>query len=207
MELDPSAVVWSRDDRSDRPLLVMLHGLGANEHDLLPFVPALPAELVVASVRAPLEHAPGAAWFPTEHTPQLPRQVDDAADALVRWIEAQAGHTSIGILGFSQGGAIAVHVLRRRPRLADYVVSLSGFLPGQADDAALAEARPPLFAGYGLADDVVPAAWSEMLIDWAKPLTDLEVHRYPGLGHAVSEQELADAAAFVAAHLPLAHHD
>jgi phospholipase/carboxylesterase len=201
MELDDSAVIWNRDDRDGRPLLVMLHGLLANERDLLPLAPALPEELAIASVRAPLPAAPGWAWFPPELTPELAQQVDDATDALVRWVGAQPGHRSIGILGFSQGGAIAVHALRRAPELADYVVSLSGFLPGVADDAALAARRPPLFVGYGLVDEVVPVDWSEMLVDWARPVTDLEVHAYPGMAHAVSGEELADAAAFIEARL------
>ncbi len=201
MELDPSAVIWNREDRAGRPLLVVLHGLGANETDLLPLATVLPAELAIASVRAPIAFPPGWAWFPPEQTPQLPAQMDDAADALVRWVATLSGHPSVGILGFSQGGAVAVHAMRRAPDLADYGVSLAGFLPGVADDAALAARRPPLFVGYGLADDVVPPAWSEMLVAWAEPVTALEAHAYPGLTHAVSEQELADVSAFIEARL------
>ena len=197
MELDASTVIWNRDDRADRPLLVLLHGLGASEHDLVPLMPLLPPELAIASVRAPIGFPPGAAWFSPEQTPELAREVDEATDALVRWIGAQTGYPSVGVLGFSQGGAIAIHTLRRAPGLASYAVSLAGFLPGEADDAALARLRTPLFVGYGLADDVVPPAWTEMLVDWAGPLTDLEVRFYPGLTHAVSEEELRDAAAFI----------
>jgi len=200
MELDASAVIWNRDDRAGRPLLVLLHGLGANEHDLVPLMPLLPDGLAIASVRAPIDFPPGAAWFAPEQTPGLAREVDEATDALVRWIGTQTGHPSVGILGFSQGGAIAVHALRRAPGLASYAVSLAGFLPGEADDAALARLRTPLLVGYGLADDVVPPSWTEMLVDWAGPITDLDVHFYPGLTHAVSEDELRDAAAFIAAH-------
>jgi phospholipase/carboxylesterase len=198
MELDPDAVVWSRDDREGRPLLVLLHGLGASEHDLLPLVPALPEELVVASVRAPLDAPPGAAWFPPEAGPRLAEQVDEATDALLRWIASHAPRqASVGVLGFSQGGAIAVHALRRDPAAIDYVVSLAGFLPGRVDDAELGRRRPPVFLGYGLADDVVPMAWTSMLVDWAEPLVRLETRFYPGLAHAVSDEELADASAFI----------
>lgn len=204
MELDASAVIWNRDDRAGRPLLVLLHGLGADEHDLVPLMPSLPEELAIASVRAPFDYPPGAAWFAPEQTPELAREVDAATEALVRWVGAQVAqeaHPSVGILGFSQGGAIAVHTLRRAPQLADYAVSLAGFLPGVADDAELERRRTPLFVGYGLADDVVPPAWTEMLVAWATPLVDLETHYYPGLAHGIAVEELADAAAFIEARL------
>jgi len=202
MELDASAVIWNRDDHEGRPLLVILHGLGASEHDFVPIFPLLPGELAIASVRAPIPYPPGAAWFSPQQSPDLAREMDDAADALVRYIRAESGHPSVGLLGFSQGGAVAVHTLRRAPELADYAVSLAGFLPGVADDTALGARRPPLFVGYGLADDVVPRAWTDMLIEWATPVTDLETHFYPGLRHAVSEEEIGDVAAFIRAHLP-----
>jgi phospholipase/carboxylesterase len=202
MELDASAVIWNRDDREGRPLLVILHGLGASEHDFAPIFPMLPDELAIASVRAPIAYPPGWAWFAPQETPRLAREVDESTDALVRFVETQSGHPSIGILGFSQGGAIAVHTLRRAPQLADYAVSLAGFLPGIADDTALGRRRPPLFVGYGLADDVVPRAWTDMLVDWATPLTELDTHFYAGLAHAVSEEEIADVSAFIRARLP-----
>jgi phospholipase/carboxylesterase len=201
MELDASAVIWNRDDRAGRPLLVLLHGLGADERDLVPLMASLPEKLAIASVRAPFDYPPGAAWFAPQQTPELAREVDDATDALVRWVEAQKAHPSVGLLGFSQGGAIAVHTLRRAPQLADYAVSLAGFLPGFADDTALERRRTPLFVGYGLADDVVPPTWTEMLVAWATPLVDLETHYYPGLAHGVAAEELADAAAFIEARL------
>ena len=106
-------------------------------------------------------------------------------------------HPSVGLLGFSQGGAIAVHALRRDPAAINYVVSLAGFLPGRVDDAELGRRRPPVLLGYGLADDVVPPEWTTMLVDWAEPLVRLETHYYPGLTHAVSDEELADASAFI----------
>ncbi|WP_284254337.1 alpha/beta hydrolase [Pseudolysinimonas kribbensis] len=202
MELDPSAVIWNRDDRAGRPLLVILHGLGASERDFVPIFPMLPDDLAIASVRAPIDFAPGAAWFQPQQSDALAREMDESTDALVRWVATQSGHPSVGILGFSQGGAIAVHTLRRAPELADYAVSLAGFLPGVADDTALGERRTPLFIGYGLADDVVPRAWTDMLVDWATPLTEVATHFYPGLTHAVSEEEIADASAFIRAHLP-----
>ena len=69
--LDADAVLWSAEaaERAGRPLLVLLHGYGADERDLFGLAPYLPPEFVVAAVRAPLAPpwpAPGYSWYPIE---------------------------------------------------------------------------------------------------------------------------------------------
>ena len=59
-------VMWNRDpaESPEAPLLVLFHGFGSNEQDLMGLVPQLPQDFVVASVRAPLAQPPGYSWFP-----------------------------------------------------------------------------------------------------------------------------------------------
>ena len=67
MHLDESAILWSAPERerAGRPLLVLLHGYGSHEGDLFGLGPGLPLGPVIASVRAPIELAPGMySWFP-----------------------------------------------------------------------------------------------------------------------------------------------
>ena len=53
------------------PLLVLLHGYGANEHDLIGLAPMLDQRLLTLSPRAPLVLAPFAfAWFEIAFTGQ-----------------------------------------------------------------------------------------------------------------------------------------
>ena len=75
LRLDPDAVVWSAPEsaRRERPLLVLLHGRGADEHDLASLMPALPSGFVIASVRAPLAEGPGWSWFEPGRTGQAIR--------------------------------------------------------------------------------------------------------------------------------------
>ena len=52
------------------PLLIMLHGYGSNEKDLMQLAPSLSPEFRYISVRAPQEMDFGMfAWFPLEFTP------------------------------------------------------------------------------------------------------------------------------------------
>lgn len=209
MQLDTDAILWSapESERAGRPLLVLLHGLGSHEGDLVALAPQLPPEFVVAAVRAPLVEPPGWGWFPRSTDRPLAESVEpagDAADAFLSWLRAaRADAPTIGLLGFSQGAMVSMLALRRDPDAADFAVLLAGgaFPRPEAGDAALAERRPPVFAGYGLADDVVPRAMFEHTAAWLPSHADAEVRAYPGLAHAVSEEQLGDVVAFLRARL------
>ena len=51
-ETDPSA-----------PLVVLLHGRGSNEHEILTLAPHLPTGVAYHAVRAPITEGAGYAWF------------------------------------------------------------------------------------------------------------------------------------------------
>lgn len=211
MEIDESAVLWSGgpEERAGSPLLVLMHGLGSNERDLVALVPHLPTEFAIASVRAPLTDGPGFAWFPRDpQRPGNPRAevVDAPVDALREWLLAQqeqGGHPFIGLLGFSQGGAMATHSLRRDPEIARFAVNLSGFVieGEQPGDARLAEQRPPLFWGFGTVDPIIPNAAVERTAAWVQEHTTPVVRAYEGLGHSISMDEVADLHTFLRARL------
>ena len=204
--IDADVVQWTRsaDERSGTPLLVALHGVGSNERDLLGLAPALPPAWTVASLRAPMPWGPGYSWYPlgTPGSPAL-GPVDAAVDGVLDWIDAVAAeHTRVGLLGFSQGGSMALQLLRARPAAFAFAVSLSGFVvPGVTDgrDEAVAAVRPRVFLGHGDLDPVIPPEATARTQAWAAAHTDATDRSYAGLPHAVSAEELADVAAFIAA--------
>lgn len=204
--LDPAAVRWSAApaERAGRPLLVMMHGYGSDENDLFALVPHLPSEYVVAAVRAPLAPpfpTPGWSWYPIEGLHgRDPQAATASARALTDWIDAERGDAaSVGMLGFSQGGVMAIEALRVRPDDYAFAVTLSGYAnPGDLDtDAELAARRPPVFWGRGALDDVIPPALIAHTAQWLPGRVDLSGRVYPNLGHAVSAEELRDVATFL----------
>jgi phospholipase/carboxylesterase len=111
LQIDDRVVLWSAPEaeRRDRPLLVMMHGWSYDETHLYQLTPGLPAELVVASLRAPIAEAGGYAWFPSRGNPIGDPQPDVAnarTDAVLEWLDLQPSFRSVGVLGFSQGGAM-----------------------------------------------------------------------------------------------------
>jgi len=205
MRLDDSAILWSAPERerAGRPLLLLLHGYGSHEGDLFGMAPGLPLGPVIASLRAPVEENGGWAWFSRRDSiPGNPdaAKVDAPATAILEWLDT-VEYTSVSILGFSQGAAIALQLMRLAPERFTAAVALSGFvasgeLPG---DAVLAERRPKIFWGRGTVDQVIPAEAVDRTAEWLPAHADATIRIYEGMGHSISPAELKDFVTFLAA--------
>jgi len=196
------------------PLLVLLHGIGADEHDLLPLAAEVDPRFHVVSVRAPQPYGPGFAWFDIQWLPDGRVQPDVAqahaalAD-LIAWIGAAP--TRFGtdprrtyLLGFSQGAMLSVGVLRAAPARLAGVAALSGRSPDglfeqTADEADVA--RVPLLVAHGTWDDVLPVANGRRLRELFAPvLRDFAYREFP-VAHGIVPEEMAWVATWLAAHL------
>lgn len=205
--IDPSAVLWSdpESERRDRDLLVLLHGYGSDERELFSrLVPLLSRQIVVASLRGPVAEASGFAWVSLE-TSLATRSDDgvaavgnDVAGAVLRWLVRLPRFRSIGLLGVSQGGCIALQLLRAAPLRFDYAINLSGYsLPGSEEgDAVLQRIKPPVFWGRGRYDTTIPPDYVERTLRWLLEHSTLISEVYE-IGHTESDAELADVAAFI----------
>lgn len=203
-EIDDSLTRWSPGDRAGKPLLVLLHGYGADENDLFGLVPYLPDGLAVASVAAPLTPPwpmPGRSWYAIDSlTTRASGGITAAGEALLRWLEpAAADASSVALLGFSQGAAVSLQALRLAPDRIDAVVALSGYaaMGDLPNDVVLQESKPPVFWGRGNRDDVIPPNLIDHTAQWLPAHAELSGRVYPGLTHSISEQELADVDLFL----------
>jgi phospholipase/carboxylesterase len=195
-----------------RRLVVILHGFGADGHDLIELARVWARVLPTAAFVAP--NAPerctmapsGYQWFPlTFRDPtEFWRGVNQAAPMLDAFLDdelARQGLTErdLALVGFSQGTMMALHVgPRRRAGLAG-IVGYSGLLAGPEHLAREARSRPPVLLVHGGADEVVPV---ELLLPAAESLSaaglPVEWHRLPGLGHGIDEDGLGLGARFLA---------
>ena len=199
-------VVWSKPEsaRAGTPLLVLFHGYLSNEQDLMGLVPGLPEEFTVAAVRAPVALGPGFTWFPLMHEPNF--SVDKVTNAVAdiwSWLDSvKDQHSSISVLGFSMGMAVATSVMRHRPDQVAAVVGLSGFaIPADGDpffnDEAVKAIKPPMFWGRDQADQVITADKIEFTHAWTAGHVDLTKVLYGGIGHGINAQELAHVSEFL----------
>ncbi len=198
---DAASVRLGPEDASS--LLLLLHGRGADEHDLVPLAEALRLPDRVVALRGPVPWQGGRAWAETTAGVDGGAGLAEAAAAVLEWLDREA-HPATGrirLLGFSQGGAVALQLLRAVPDRFAAAVVLSGFVPsgpGPADDA-LERLRPPVFWGRGAIDPVIPAEAVDRTRAWLAAHASLDERVYPMLGHGVAAAELDDVAAFLAA--------
>lgn len=205
-------VAWNRDeqDREGTPLAVLLHGYGSNERDLLGLVPGLPEEFTYASLRAPVSMGFGAyTWFEldVERMAYSSSAARDAVEDLWGWIDSVRGrHSSVTLIGFSMGMAMATSLLRTRPEAFAAVVGLSGFavdpergegLNGYFDDEALAAAKVPFFWGRDQTDPIIAQQMVDYTHQWANSTVELTKVLYAGAGHGVVPQEIAHVNEFL----------
>ncbi|HEY8293848.1 MAG TPA: phospholipase [Micrococcaceae bacterium] len=199
-------VLWSKSesDRAGTPLLIMFHGYGSDEADLFSLAEMLPGEFTVASVRGPEPVGQGHAWFPlrTDISYSL-EAVKAATAALAGWIGTiRERHSSVSLLGFSQGMCMATSLVRHRPHDFAAVVGLSGFaVDDEGDpffhDAELAAVGLPAFWGRDQADPVIPEASVEYTNTWLRDHTRLTKVLYNGIWHGINAQEMAHVKEFL----------
>lgn len=151
--------------------LLLLHGWGATGDDLAPLghelarrLGSLGTTLQVRSLEAPDSHPAGGGarqWYPLDlDRPGWPDCPEGARLALRRRLETeltQAGDGPVVVLGFSQGGAMALETALALPVAA--IISCSGY--PHAGGLRLAEhhaGAPTVLLLHGRHDSVVPAA-------------------------------------------------
>jgi phospholipase/carboxylesterase len=202
--------------------IIWMHGLGADGHDFEPLVP----ELVTAglpALRFVFPHAPVRpvtinngyamrAWYDIVGIDR--RSAEDfagigaSAGAIAELIRNENGRgvptARIVLAGFSQGGAIALHVATRHREALAGVIALSCYLPlarELASERQPANLSAPIFMAHGLQDPVVPYALGD---ESRQLLTSagyaVEWHSYP-MPHTVCDAEVGDLRRWLTARL------
>ncbi|MBD1589701.1 alpha/beta hydrolase [Pseudomonas typographi] len=194
-----------------QPLVIFIHGYGANEEDLFSLKQRLPADYTYLSVRAPLEMSDGGyKWFT-----RLPGNgeydgVPDELAASERWLtsfiqQAQhkyatdAAHTYL--VGFSQGAILSYELALTNPRLVAGFAALSGKVLPQLREAAKplpGVERLKVFIAHGTADSVLPYDSAPQANALLQRLgVTPQFHVYPGMDHTVNTQEVTDLATWL----------
>jgi phospholipase/carboxylesterase len=187
--------------QENTPLMIMLHGYGSNEKDLMQLAPMLHQRMHYISARAPRMLDFGMfGWFPIQFTPDgiivdYPA-AEEAVEKLVAFIrEIIDAYSPSGgrvyLMGFSQGSVMSYLTAFHAPELLHGVIALSGHLPEKAmpDGKVKPELRTlPFLVAHGIYDDILPIAKGRQSKDWLQRHTDDLIYREFPIGHQISDE-------------------
>ncbi len=185
------------------PLVVLLHGRGSHEREILGLAAHLPTGPAYAAVRAPIVEGGGYAWFANRG---IGRPVADSLrgtmDWFIGWLDevAPAGRPVL-LVGFSGGAAFAGGLVLDDPSRYSGAAVLYGTLPFEAG----LEATPgrlvnlPVFVAQGDGDHVIPRelldrTWSYLLSESGAPTV---AQRQPG-GHQLTARTVHELGGWIA---------
>ena len=185
------------------PVLVLLHGLAADEHDLIGLASELNPNLYVVSLRAPHQTGYGGySWFGIQFLPDGSRLIEEeqaiqSREELISTLEALPSAidmvpSRLILGGFSQGAMMAAAVLLDRPDLIDGAWLMSGrplpFFPnGQITETPL-----PILIQHGTHDEVLAVEEGRALAELVRSSGhDVTYTEYP-MGHQIGPESLRE---------------
>jgi predicted esterase len=185
------------------PTLLLLHGTGGNEHDLIPVAERIAPAAAVLSPRGKVLEGQMPRFFR-----RLAEGVFDLEDLVARtrelagFVEASAARygfdpTRVVAVGFSNGANIAASLLLLTPSVLSGAILFRAVVPIVPDPLpSLAGKR--ILMSNGRVDPLIPAAQAETLADLFRRCgAEVTLEWQPG-GHTLTKRDLELAARFLA---------
>lgn len=186
-----------------RRTLVLLHGTGGDESDLLPLGRMLDGEATLLGIRGKVMEGPMPRFFR-----RLEEGVFDEADVVFRTHELAAflqravaaydlDATNLVAVGYSNGANIAASLLLLEPAVLAHAVLLRSMVPLVPEKLPNLRGRR-VFMASGRHDPILPADNAERLANMLKQAgADVDL-QWSNAGHGLLQNELEQARTFVA---------
>jgi len=191
------------DPPSGKPpqrLLVLLHGYGSNEQDLLPLADYVAPDYAVMSLQAPIPLGGDRfAWYRNGASAQA--DINTARQQILTRVAEVQQQLNIApnktlLAGFSQGAVMSWSIAFNAPQSIGAAAIFSGRLSesvGNIPSQQAGRSLPQLFVGHGEQDQRIALALDEQAAALAKKRGySLSFHRYADLGHGINSRELND---------------
>ena len=203
----------------DYPMVILLHGFGANMEDLATLAPAISQDgYIYVFPQGPLsfELAPGQTgyawtvpppsrallWTTSAETRDVEDLLADFFQEVLALYQVPAGNVMLG--GFSQGGQMTYQYGLTHPKMFAGLAGLSAALPDleMLRVRLTADRSQPVFIAHGQNDQLVPLENALKVRDFleAEGYTP-HFTEYP-MAHQISPQEIHDLANWIGVFLP-----
>jgi phospholipase/carboxylesterase len=201
-EFGTPVVATRGPDDPAAPLVVLLHGRGSHEGEIIGLAGHLPEGPQYAAVRAPIAEGGGFAWFANRG---IGRPVAESLAATMAWFRAWLDEVApvgrpVVLAGFSGGAAFAGGLVLTDPARFSGAAILYGTLPFDAgvpvDDGRLTGVE--VLVAQGDQDHVIPRELLDRTWSWLHDGSGASVtaRRDPG-GHGITPATLAELGAWV----------
>jgi phospholipase/carboxylesterase len=193
------------------PLVVLLHGRGSHEREIIALAEHLPAGVAYAAVRAPIAEGGGYAWFANRG---IGRPVAESLRATMDWFRQWLDQVAtpgrpVVLVGFSGGAAFAGGLALDAPDRYAGAAILYGTLPFDAGvpTGPARLAGLPVVVAQGEHDTVIPRelldrTWDYLLGESGAPT----IARRDPVGHGISGEALATLAGWLQERLTFLAH-
>ena len=200
----------ARAGEPPHPALLLLHGRGSHELDLLALGPELDPRFFVISPRAPYPwEGIGYAWYELDAPAQANADTFSHSLALLQlFIEQLSAAYPVDpkwlyLLGFSQGAMMSNALTLTSPERVAGTVLLSGFQPALDSSTINREAirDKPFFVAHGTLDPLLGIELGRNVRETLTGLGADVTYREYVMGHQIIAPELADFDAWLRARL------
>ncbi len=191
------------------PVLIILHGYGADEFDLIPIAAKLDPQFLTISIQAPIKLGwSGYAWHHLEQTTSGLKsdnksRIESEAllmESLPEIIKKEGGDPNqVYLMGFSQGSAMCYSLIGRH----DFdklglkvrgVIIMSGYIPEDVIEPLRKKdlSSIPFFLSHGLHDDLIPPIAMKVAIDILEKTGAKTFAKDYEIGHGLTEETVSD---------------
>jgi phospholipase/carboxylesterase len=181
-----------------RAAAVLVHGRGASAEDIV----TLGDEFGQDDIAYLAPQAPNGTWYPysflaplSQNEPHLTQALATVGAVLERLAREGFAAERVALIGFSQGGCLALEYVARNARRYGAVAGLSAGLigpPGMPRAYQGSLDATPVFLGCSDIDGHVPLARVHESRDVLRDLGAAVTERiYPGMGHTINADEIA----------------
>jgi phospholipase/carboxylesterase len=183
---------------SARAAAIMLHGRGASAQDIV----TLGQESGQDDIAYLAPQAPGHTWYPysflaplAQNEPHLSEALATVGALLKQLARQGFAAERVALIGFSQGGCLALEYAARHAQRFGAVAGLSAGLigpPGMPRSYPGSFAATPVFLGCSDIDAHIPLARVHESRDVLGTMGAAVTTRiYPGMGHTINADEIA----------------
>lgn len=184
------------------PLLLLLHGTGGSEDDLVPFARLIAPDADILTVRGNVSENGAARYFR-----RIAEGVFDLEDLRVRTEQLGAFLTAAGrrhafttkrvvAVGFSNGANIAASLMLREPATLRHGILLRAMVPFQPETMPDLKNSSALVAA-GRTDPIIPMEHSERLAALLRDAGASVEVRWQDAGHSLVQEDVSDAREFL----------